>query len=87
MDLLLSRQLRPKWECPAVASHQSKSCDTISARLSDRGNMLLKANASRAGVSCRQSRSAFASVRPARAPLAVRAQKQASAESQAFEVS
>ena len=49
--------------------------------------MLLKANASRAGVSCRQARNAVASVRPVRAPLAVRAQKQASAEAQAFEVS
>lgn len=49
--------------------------------------MLLKAQSTRAGVSARQGRSAFASVRSVRAPLAVRAQKQDAAEAQAYEVS
>lgn len=49
--------------------------------------MMLKANAARAGASCRQARGAFAPVRSLRAPLAVRAQKQDVAEAQAFEVS
>jgi hypothetical protein len=49
--------------------------------------MLLKAQSTRAGVSARQARSAFAPVRSVRAPLAVRAQKKDCAETQAFEVS
>jgi photosystem II PsbY protein len=47
--------------------------------------MLLKAQTTRAGVSARQARSAFAPVRSVRAPLAVRAQKKDCAETQAFE--
>jgi hypothetical protein len=87
MDLSQScRESQPETAC------QSRSPLRKAVKASQRAqhrpaNMLLKANTARAGVSCRQARSAFAPVRSVRAPLTVRAQKQDAAETQAFEVS
>lgn len=87
MDLLLLwRQGRSSTRL-AILVHHIQGCDSISARLATPANMLLKAQTTRAGVSARQARSAFAPVRSVRAPLAVRAQKKDCAETQAFEVS